>query len=297
MAATTMETNMNSLNNIVFEDNFRKCSTKKCKNDSLIEKETCEICTENIALKTELKRIHTINEEMEEHIVNLETNQINCTKKRRIIKDTDLQQEKLELQNKDINSVVKEVQNLIEERLTTFEESIKDMMVEQVKNNSNPAPPSVTYASAVSTNVTSDKSSISMMHQNQTQKQACDELNRRKRNVIVYGFEENEDKIKDHASIRKFVQEIDPRHDPVIVYRLGAAMATKKQDRPIKLIFKTEKEKENILVKYKDAAHKYDRVYIRNDYSTDERCKIKSFVEEAKRKNLETGKTMKSSGK
>ena len=59
-------------------------------------------------------------------------------------------------------------------------------------------------------------------------------------------------------------------------------MATKKPDRPIKLIFKTEKGKENILVKYKDAAHKYDRVYIRNDYSTDERCKIKSFVEEAK---------------
>ena len=139
MAATTMETNMNSLNNIVFEDNFRKCSTKKCKNDSLVEKETCEICTENIALKTELKRIRTINEEMEEHIVNLETNQINCTKKRRIIKDTDLQQEKLELQNKDINSVVKEVQNLIEERLTTFEESMKDMMVEQVKNKSNPS--------------------------------------------------------------------------------------------------------------------------------------------------------------
>ena len=66
-------------------------------------------------------------------------------------------------------------------------------------------------------------------------------------------------------------------------------MATKKQERPIKLIFKTEKEKENILVKYKDVAHNYDRVYMRNDYSTDERCKIKSFVEEAKRKNSENG--------
>ena len=98
-----------------------------------------------------------------------------------------------------VKTVVNEVQKLIEERLTTFEESIINMMVEQVKNNSNPTPPSITYASAVSTNVTSDKSSISMMHQNQTQKQACDELNRRKRNVIIYGFGENEDKIKDHA--------------------------------------------------------------------------------------------------
>ena len=34
----------------------------------------------------------------------------------------------------------------------------------------------------------------------------------------------------------------------------------KKQERPIKLIFKLEKEKENILVKYKDVAHKYDQV-------------------------------------
>ena len=123
MAATTMETNTNSLKNIVFEENFRKCSSKKCKNDSLREKETCEICTENIALKTELKRIRTINDEMEEHIVNYETNQINCTKKHRIIKDTELQEEKMEMQNKYVKSVVKEVQNLIEERLTTFAES------------------------------------------------------------------------------------------------------------------------------------------------------------------------------
>ena len=99
-----------------------------------------------------------INDEIEEHIVNYETNQINCTKKRRIIKDTEIQEEKMEMQNKYVKSVVKEVQNLIEERLTTFEESIKDMMVEQVKNNSNLIPPSVTYASTVSTNVTSNKS-------------------------------------------------------------------------------------------------------------------------------------------
>ena len=46
-----------------------------------------------------------------------------------------------------------------------------------------------------------------------------------------------------------------------------------------------EDEKNEVLQKFRLVSSNYSRLYVKDDYSTDERQKIKSYVEEAKKRN------------
>ena len=153
MAAATMETNMNSLNDMILADNSRKCSSKNCKNDSIQDKETCEVCTENIDLKNELRRLRDENDEMKEHIVSYETSQKYNSKKHKSSIEAELPKEKVKMQNQEVKTVVNEVQKLLEKSFCNLEKTVKYTISEQLRNNSISTPPLGTYASAVSSNV------------------------------------------------------------------------------------------------------------------------------------------------
>ena len=78
------------------------------------------------------------------------------------------------------------------------------------------------------------------------------------------------------------VEDVNPKQ----VVRLGKASADKK--RPLKVIMANAEDKNKImskLNKLKDADQSLRTISVRDDYTIEERELIKTFVEEAKRKN------------
>ena len=110
-----------------------------------------------------------------------------------------------------------------------------------------------------------------------------EDTKRRCKNAIIYGLEEKELEAEDQRSVLSLLRAIKVDCTPIKVYRLGRREQNK--HRPIKLILNEEKEKSDIIDKFKLKSRSYENIYIREDYTCKEREHIKKYVEEAKRRN------------
>ena len=99
--------------------------------------------------------------------------------------------------------------------------------------------------------------------------------------MIIYGVKES-DSETDESAI-KLLESIDIEFTPRKTYRLGRREANK--IRPIKVVMSNDQEKQRIMAKLKSAAAQHEKIFIRKDYSTEERDQIQKFVEEAKKRN------------
>ena len=61
----------------VFENDFRTCSSKECKNYCISQKKFCMHCSEVIALREEIVKLREVNNQMKVRILDLEKEQAN----------------------------------------------------------------------------------------------------------------------------------------------------------------------------------------------------------------------------
>ena len=79
------------------------------------------------------------------------------------------------------------------------------------------------------------------------------------------------------------LQTINVQCTPRKMYRLGKKEPNK--NRPIKMIMSEKREKYEIIDKFKLKSRNYKNIFIREDYSSQEREEIRRYVEEAKKRN------------
>ena len=101
--------------------------------------------------------------------------------------------------------------------------------------------------------------------------------------MIIYGVKESESETDESAI--KLLESINIEFTPRKTYRLRRREANKIQ--PIKLVISNDQEKQQIMTKLKSAAAQHEKVFIPEDYSTEEEDQKRKFVEEEKRRNRE----------
>ena len=112
-----------------------------------------------------------------------------------------------------------------------------------------------------------------------------DEAERRSKNLILYGFRENKNPQDDQKNLTKLFQTINPEYIPLKMYRLGRKEQDEKAIRPVKIILKSREESEATLHEFMSKKEQFDRLYLKKDYSLQEREEIRKIVNEAKRLN------------
>ena len=112
-----------------------------------------------------------------------------------------------------------------------------------------------------------------------------DEVERRSKNLILYGFRENKNPQDDQKNLTKLFQTINPEYIPLKMYRLGRKEQDEKAIRPVKIILKSREESEATLHEFMSKKEQFDRLYLKKDYSLQEREEIRKIVNKAKRLN------------
>ena len=260
-----------------------KCSTENCKNERLRQKDLCKQCTEIKALRYEIRELHDKIYDLEEHVINMETDQGNVMKKRRV--HTAME----EIDKRQMHNLTKNIEAKLSEITKNFEAMDRKIDEALQKRIETKTP---TYASALGPKKDYSMKTVDIVHTMVakipfSEKIMDEELLRRNKNAIVYGFYECHDIDKDQEKMRNFLQEIDVSYSPIKAYRLGRNSVDTRKPRPFKLIFRSVEEKDDLLHRFrmKMKSIGYEQVYIRNDYSSEESRKIRDMVEEAKVKN------------
>ena len=83
--------------------------------------------------------------------------------------------------------------------------------------------------------------------------------------------------------VLRLLKEMDIKSTPRKIYRLGKSEGS--NVRPIKLVMNSEQEKLELMMRFKPIATQYERIFIRDDYSTEEREQIRRYVDEARKRN------------
>ena len=116
------------------------------------------------------------------------------------------------------------------------------------------------------------------------------ERKRRAMNIIIHGVAEDTENNAD--SDKKYVKElmetlgVDNNAESIV--RLGKRDEETRRSRPLRVKFKSEDEKINVmnhLSNLKKAQEKFNKISITDDYTVQEREEIRRFVTEANKKN------------
>ena len=268
-----------------FENDFRVCSSDECKNYCLGRKNTCKYCTEIKQLWNEITQLREMNDEMIEHITNLEVNQdIGMNKKRKITTDDENMPIEQDIKNFLI-PLFEQAEKRMDKKFKEMETSIKTTILEQEKPtlDSKVVP---TYASALSANSISS-SNEEQINKSTVMSRKSEDIERRERNLILYGYKESESLTEDQVNLFKFCTSINPNIDPVKIYRLGRKNAEDSATRPIKYIFRSREEAKSMMKDFYTATERHDNLYLKNDYSMEERDEIRKLVDQVKKLNSE----------
>ena len=200
--------------------------------------------------------------------------------------------DKLCIQNSSekLNDVIHKMEQ-ISERCSLLENSFQDIIITNSLTKVTQTPGSrmysdVTRSSSNGNSSFSTKSTSSeIIFDCEEHEEREDGISRRRKNVIIYGMKEEEglNYDEDEMQVLSFLESINARSRPRKTYRLG--VRDKNKVRPVKLVMINEDEKNEVLQKFRLVSSNYSRLYVKDDYSTDERQKIKSYVEEAKKRN------------
>ena len=184
------------------------------------------------------------------------------------------------------------VQATIENKLDRIQKSVDTIIDERLQqNNANP----MSYAAILENSrakqlVPEDTENQSIANKNiepaeLAMKKLDDEAARRSKNLILYGFRENKNPQDDQNNLSQLFQTIKPEYVPLKMYRLGRKEQNEKTIRPVKIILQSQEESEATLQEFASKKEKFDRLYLRKDYSLHEREEIRKTVNEAKRLN------------
>ena len=113
-----------------------------------------------------------------------------------------------------------------------------------------------------------------------------EDIERREKNLILYGYKESESFTEDQENLFEFCTSINPSINPVKVYRLGIKNA-EDATRPIKYIFRSREEAKSMMKDFYTATERHDNLYLKNDYSMEERDEIRKLVDQVKKLNSE----------
>ena len=121
------------------------------------------------------------------------------------------------------------------------------------------------------------------------------ERKRRATNIIIHGVDENSDKNADSDKnyVKGFLETLGVDTHVESVARLGKTDEERTRSRPLKIRFRSEEEKHSVmnhLSNLKKAGERFNKISVTDDYTIQERQEIKRFVAEANKKNeVETG--------
>ena len=109
----------------------------------------------------------------------------------------------------------------------------------------------------------------------------------REANIIIHGLEEVDDNAIDEIKVIDVFDTVNIKYKPMSIYRLGAKQEDKK--RPLMVRMHSKEDKDDFmsqLWKLKHVRDKFEKISITHDYTLEERKKIKEWVEEANRRNM-----------
>lgn len=106
----------------------------------------------------------------------------------------------------------------------------------------------------------------------------------RSRNLIIHGKEESEDNQVDTLFVQNLIQAIGSNYVPKSIMRIGR---TENKKRPIKVVFQSNEERDNLLNNLRNLKGNNDfkGISITEDYTLAEREIIKEYNRDAKEKN------------
>ena len=273
-------------------------------------------------LKEEIKKRDNKIEQLQDHVLFIETETLKSNKKRRLSNDelenqlSDSKDDKiLQLQkeidklkeqieeknlNKQINTtdlkqdtpidtgnLMKMIEDKLQNGLQAIQTNVKSIIDERLSTSNTPSQQR-SYATAVGTNRTakvSDLRSIMLANKNEEIEEEKDRQARAK-NIIIHGKSEGEDTDDKHFA-ESLIKEL----------QIGAPKITKMErigqengpnlKRPIKIVMNSEEEKEKILnnLRHLKGKELYKGIGITADYTYSERQLINSFREKANIQN------------
>lgn len=189
-----------------------------------------------------------------------------------------------------VENAIRTIESL-SERCSSLETTVKEMSVSisaQPPEHNNTRTP---YKDAIKSNFRSNheiQSKISSASNEYSKLRTVDpSIRYRSKNVIIYGMvEEGEPNFeKDKCAVASLLKDINVCSSPVRVYRLGKWSCNGSRIRPVKVVMDNEDQQNEVLVQFRQVARTYNGLYVREDYTLDEREEIRKCVEQARMKN------------
>ena len=200
------------------------------------------------------------------------------------------------LKNKSNNheTIKNELETLLTEKITDLEAKTRDIIREEIKQTMKESMQKspTTYAEMTKVHRESLKSVVK--EQKEEDRKEERDIESRKTNIIIHGIMEpnkdtiDEDQEEDKSEIEDILGDIDICDIKPTHHRIGKKRGVKW--RPIKVTLLSINEKERIMKSlYKLKQYGYQGISITDDFTINERDKIKEMCEKAKKMNSESG--------
>ena len=182
--------------------------------------------------------------------------------------------------------LIKAIDNIMTTKISDIHKKIDavDKRLDE-KLNQNQQNFNKSFAEAVSKNVNEQVIENVITHAKNDERLQLNEWQRREKNMILHGVEENGSQ-SDDEFVQNFLSIVGADVTPESKTRLGNKVDGR--TRPLKLVMKSSEEKDRVmsrLVNLKNADDRYRKVSVRDDYSIDERNLIKQWSDKAAAKN------------
>ena len=198
--------------------------------------------------------------------------------------------------------MITEMQKLMDERFQQMEKNISTVIEKKMeeKEAANTNEVRLSFADALSKNLdTKTQSVVHAIKDSQNSDRVIEtERSKREKNIIIHGVHEvngtdKEMKEEDRSYVVSLLEILGTSATPESITRLGNVTdkeVNHKRPRPIKICMKTLAEKERAMARLanlRNADDKYKRISIKEDYSWEERQRIREWVSKAEEKNKE----------
>ena len=191
-----------------------------------------------------------------------------------------------------------ELETLLTGKITDLEAKTRKIIREEIKQTKELMKESLekssktTYAEMAKMNRESLKSAVKEQKEEDIKEER--DIEARKHNIIIHGLMEpntdtiEEDQEKDKSEIEEILDDIDIRDIKVTHHRIGKKHERRGKRRPIKVTLQSTSEKERIVENlYKLKKYGRKRISITDDFTINERKKIKEMHDKAKMMNTE----------
>ena len=191
-----------------------------------------------------------------------------------------------------------ELETLLAGKIADLEAKTRKIIKEEIKQTRNlvteslQMPSKATYAEMTKMHRESLKSVVK--EQKEEDKREERDIASRKHNIIIHGLIEpdtdsiEEDQEEDRSEIEEILDEINIRDIKLTHHRIGKKHDRRGKRRPIKIILQSMNEKDRILNNlYKLKKYRRESISITDDFTINERKRIKEMHEQAKKMNTE----------